>query len=584
MYISRIVVRNFRNLKFLDVSLQDGVTTIVGENNAGKSNLLHAIRLVLDADLPAYQRQLLETDITESESAGHPLQVLVSLEFAGFEESIEASAFAAFMKVDEDLARLTYRFRPSADARAKLESEELSEEDLTLDHYRWEITGGGDFDPCEVEWDTPCGTNIKYSDLSDYLVVFMHALRDVNADLKARTSPLRRLIRALNIPKDQKERLVKILRDANDDIASTEIVEEIGTQLDKRFMKTVGKAFAIDLELGMVPPSFGSLERNLTFLMTHATHSEFEPGQNGLGLNNALYIAILLEYFDKRQENAEAAAGLLLLEEPESHLHPQLQRALYGTLKAHEVQVIISSHSTHITAAGDIDDFVVLTVGDDGMIHAHVPRDNEQLTDPERADLNRYLDATKSTLLFARKVILVEGPAELFLIPPLARKVLGLRLDRLGIAVVPIFGTHFVAFAKLFGPEAIRKRCAIITDRDGEDDDGEAPRDLGNVENEYVKVFAGASTFERELAIPGMAEPLRSAATELGGRNLLAALRAANWDQIGEATLRLAEDRSKGRFGQVLSKYAASATEMPQYIVEALEWITEEPETDDETD
>ena len=584
MFVSRIVVRNFRNLKLVDVPLRGGVTTIVGENNAGKSNLLHALRLVLDADLPAYQRQLLESDITESEAEDHPLQVLVSLEFKGFEESVEASAFAAFMKVDEDLARLTYRFRPSADARAKLASEELAENDLTLDHYRWEITGGGEFDPCEVKWDEQCGTNIKYADLSDYLVVFMHALRDVQADMKARTSPLRRLIRTLNIPKDQKERLVTILREANTAIAETDTIESIGEQLDDRFLKTVGEAFAISLELGMVPPSFSSLERSLTFLMTHATHSDFEPGQNGLGLNNALYIAILLEYFDKRQENAETAAGLLLLEEPEAHLHPQLQRVLYDTLKAHEVQVIISSHSTHITAAADVDDFIVLTVGDDGLIHGHVPRTNEQLSDSERADLNRYLDATKSTLLFARKVILVEGPAELFLIPPLARTVLDVDLDRLGISVVPIFGTHFEAFAKLFGPEAIRKRCAIITDRDGEDDDGEAPRGLGEVENEFVKVFAGASTFERELAIPGMLAPLRAAATELRGRDLLTALRTTNWDEIGEAALSLAKRHQKGRFGQVLSKHASSATELPEYIADALKWLIEEPEGENEAD
>src|ERR1043165_7483749 len=85
LYISRIVVRNFRNIKFLDVPLRDGVTSIVGENNTGKTNLIHAIRLVLDSDLPGYQRQLTAADVTESAATTHPLQVLVSLEFKGFE-------------------------------------------------------------------------------------------------------------------------------------------------------------------------------------------------------------------------------------------------------------------------------------------------------------------------------------------------------------------------------------------------------------------------------------------------------------------------------------------------------------------
>ena len=77
-----------------------------------------------------------------------------------------------------------------------------------------------------------------------------------------------------------------------------------------------------------------------------------------------------------------------------------------------------------------------------------------------------YLDATRSTLLFARKVILVEGPAELFLIPVLVKQVLGLDLDSLGITVVPIYGVHFDVYARLFGENMLPKKCAILADGD----------------------------------------------------------------------------------------------------------------------
>lgn len=579
MYISRLVVRNFRNLTAIDLPLRGGVTSILGENNTGKTNLLHAIRLVLDGNLPNYARQLDLSDVNETVATTHPFQVLVAVEFSDFEDDVNESAFAAFFKVEENLARLTYRFRPSSAARDAVESEERAPDDLTLDDYRWEITGGGDADPAMVDWDEAFGKSIRIADLNDYLVVFLHALRDVVADLRSsRQSPLRRIIRSLRLPRNEQERLVAILADANSNIAATATLKRIGELLDTRLATTAGEAFDLAVELGMASPTFSAIERGLTMLLSSNTHSRFEPGQNGLGLNNVLYVALLLQYFDSRLDASECAGSLILLEEPEAHLHPQLQRVLLDTLRAHSVQVLITTHSTHITAATDVDDQIVLTVGANGGIYDYIPRRSELLTDADRADLNRYLDATKSALLFARRVVLVEGPAELFLLPPIAKHVCNVDLDRHGITVVPIFGTHFAPFAKLFGRDGLRKKCAIITDRDGgPGDNDEPPRDLGELENGYVKVFACDSTFERELAIPGMVEPLLAAAAELSTKKLRAALQVdpIDYDALADRVLKAAQFRSKGRFAQVLSKHIASASDAPGYLRAAIEWVTE---------
>ncbi|CAG0986553.1 hypothetical protein PHYC_02055 [Phycisphaerales bacterium] len=579
MHIIRLVIRNFRNLTTLDIPLRKGVTCIIGENNTGKTNLLHALRLVLDGDLPGYARQLTLADVSESAAAEHPFQVVVAVEFSDFEDDVDASAFAAFFKVQENLARLTYRFRPNPTARDALEAEERDAEDLTIDDYRWEITGGGDEDPATIEWDKDFGRSIRISDLNDYLVVFLHALRDVVADLKSsRQSPLRRIIRSLRLPRDEQERLVEILSDANTQVASTDTIKRIGELLDERLSTTAGEAFKLSIGLGMSNPSFSAIERALTLLLSSDSHSRFEPGQNGLGLNNVLYVALLLQYFESRLDADECAGAVILLEEPEAHLHPQLQRVLLETLKANAVQVLITTHSTHVTAATDIDDYVVMSIGPDAAIDTHVPRTAGHLSDADRADLNRYLDATKSTLLFARRVILVEGPAEMFLVPMIAKHVCDIDLDRHGVAVVPIFGTHFAPFAKLFGPDRIRKRCAIVTDRDDEPaEEGEAPRNLGEHENEFVKVFAGDTTLESELAIEGMTEPLRLTAADLQTRKLRQALNAdpIDLDRLGERILKAAEFRSKGRFAQVLSKHMHTATDAPEYIKDAIAWVTQ---------
>lgn len=578
MHISRLVVRNFRNLAALDVPLCPGVTCIIGENNTGKTNLLHALRLVLDGDLPGYARQLTLADVNEAAASKQPLHVVVAVEFRDFEQDVNASAFAAFFKIEENLARLTYRFRPNPTARDALEAEERDAEDLTIDDYRWEITGGGNKDPAAIEWNEDFGRSIRISDLNDYLLVFLHALRDVVADLKSsRQSPLRRIIRSLRLPRDEQERLVEILTEANTQVASTDTIKGIGELLDKRLSSTAGEAFKLSIGLGMSNPSFSAIERALTLLLSSDSHSRFEPGQNGLGLNNVLYVALLLQYFESRLEADDCAGAVILLEEPEAHLHPQLQRVLLQTLRSNAVQVLITTHSTHVTAATDIDDYVVMSLGPNGAIDTHLPRAADRLTDADRGDLNRYLDATKSTLLFARRVILVEGPAELFLVPMIAKHVCEIDLDRHGVAVVPIFGTHFAPFAKLFGPDGIRKRCAIVTDRDGHSAmQGEPPRNLGEYENEFVKVFAGDTTLERELAIKGMTEPLRLTAAELHTKKLREALGAnpIDIDTLRERILKAADFCSKGRFAQVLSKHMHTATNAPEYITDAITWVT----------
>jgi putative ATP-dependent endonuclease of OLD family len=603
MRISRIVIRNFRSFAHLDVTLGKGPTCVIGENNTGKSNLLHAIRLCLDVNLSSSYRALTPRDVHSAVDLSRPEQVLVSLEFVEFSGKVNEEALVGAWQTSPDVARLIYRFRPKLSVREDLEAGELAPGALRLADYQWELVGGGDplVDAASVAWDEDVGSSIRYADLQSFLVVHLPALRDVESDLRQpRSSPLARLIQASEVDVSEQESLLKALREANEAIAGSKTVDTLAGALDRAFKAVAGPAFSMEVRLGLAEPSFQSLARAFRILLTNTAMTSFDPAANGLGLNNILYISILIQYFRERLEQKKTSGQIILFEEPEAHLHPQLQLALFNALVALPFQVILTTHSTHVTAQARLGAFLTLTnVGAAGMASA-TPAAHTALAPADVQDLERYLDATKSSLLFARKVMLVEGPAELFLIPALVRRLKHIDLDREGVSVIPIYGVHFAVYAKLFSTACLPKRCAIVADGDlkpsdaspGEDDGEDqlvGPPSLASLEGSYVKVFANKTTFERALTLPGNLEMLALAADEIGARKAGAQLREGRvalaepsitpeqrkdlLSVLKGTTLATAKRFGKARFAQIAARHVERATQLPKYLDDAVAWL-----------
>jgi putative ATP-dependent endonuclease of OLD family len=197
--------------------------------------------------------------------------------------------------------------------------------------------------------------------------------------------------------------------------------------------------------------------------------------------------------------------------------------------------------------------------------------------------------------------MLVEGPAELFLIPPLVKKVMGVDLDGAGVSIVPIYGVHFDVYAKLFSADSLPKKCAIIGDGDlkpsdanpdgaeADEDELPAPPDLKALEGDHVKVFTCETTFERAITLPGTLKIFIAAAEELGAptvakklRDGLTALQKPGLDidtrrkllaPLRASVLSTAKRVGKARFAQVAARHVDKATELPKYLREAVEWL-----------
>jgi putative ATP-dependent endonuclease of OLD family len=602
MKISRVVIKNFRCFGTIDVALKDVVTCVIGENNTGKSNFLHALRLCIDVNLPSSYRSLIREDFHSTVDLSHPSQVLVGLEITGFAGKANEEALVHGWQMGRDHARVFYRFRPNEKAREALAHGEREAGTLTLQDYRWEILGGGNpgIDLTDIEWDTETGSGIRFSDLQSFLVIYLPALRDVESELRqARSSPLARLIEASEITSAEQQALVDILLAGNNEIAASPTIAAIATAVDDSFKSITGPAFSMDVSLGLSDPSFQAIIRALKFLLSNIAMQRFEPARNGLGLNNILYVSIWIAYFHKRLLQGKSAGQIILAEEPEAHLHPQLQLTLVGALRELPFQAVLSTHSTHITSQASLSSCLALTHTGRPATEASVIVENPDLEAADIQDLERYLDATKSTLLFARKVMLVEGPAELFLIPALFKAVRGIDLERVGISVVAIYGVHFDVYAKLFRPGCLPKKCAIVGDADmtpsdATDDEDEGPLrpDLDALEGPFVSVFLGDTTFERELTDTNNLLALASAAEELGAVRIAEELRDAHTsisfeglegsdeadalEPLKDTVLRTAKRFGKARYAQVLARYIDDNCSIPNYIDEAVSWLIEQ--------
>lgn len=185
--------------------------------------------------------------------------------------------------------------------------------------------------------------------------------------------------------------------------------------------------------------------------------------------NNLLFISAVLG--DMSFEKSGIYENVFLVEEPEAHLHPQLQELILNffmkNVQQHEnIQVIMTSHSP--TMVSKIGTKNINLIYESQHKLYNYPLVNSSLTDEENDYLEKYLDVTKSQLFFAKGVIFVEGISEAILIPEFA-KLINRPLDMYAVELVNINGVGFAPFAKMIkvpGKSSGFAKASIITDDD----------------------------------------------------------------------------------------------------------------------
>lgn len=442
MHISRIKISNFRIFENIDLKLNKGLNLLVGENDSGKTALIDAIRYTLGTNSND------RTYLKEEDFFGESNELSIQITFSDVDG--HAHRFV------EHLSHEEYAIEGEAPRRRsvlhiQLKAQKTSVERRGYPYIKTEIKSGVDGNGLLLE-----------AEIRDFLsATYLRPLRDAESELSSGRAS--RLSQILSSSKDIKiglDDILSIVAKANDDLLGDDkALRKAAENIQNNYLHQL--IFEQDKEkLGAFIDIAGVRGANLVGLPEAAKRRYLrkvleglslalteDRRLHGLGYHNLLFMGAELLLLEQEAKNE---FPLLLIEEPEAHLHPQLQMKLLqfisSKVESAGVQCFLTTHSPNISAKVSPADVIMLNSG-----KALSLRDTEtELGADDYKYLRKFLDATKANVFFAKSLLFVEGDGENILLPEIAR-LLGKPLEDYGVSIIKYDNSgSWKRFARLF--------------------------------------------------------------------------------------------------------------------------------------
>ena len=442
MYLKSLKIENFRKFEKLQVDFTKGLNLLVGENNAGKTAIIDAIKYVLNTQSFDYIRPIYEDFFNSSNNESNRTEnFYIECIFEDL-KSHEASSFLEWLG-----------FRNSGASFLKVWLSAKRKDRKIF----YEVRAGADGEGSQLS-----------GEARDYLrATYLKALRDAESELAPKKgSRLSQILDNHELFEDKESHKLK------------EIMETTNSEIEMYFSDASGGKDLMDVLNGYLKDfSLASNQLESKFSMSGSSLKSIleklglkifntsESNSQGLGSHNLLYIAAELLLLKKV---GYAGLKLGLIEEIEAHLHPQTQikliEAIQGIGETNDIQFIMTTHSPNLASKIKLENLIVVKNGN------AYPMGNAY-TKLDKGDyyfLERFLDSTKANLFFANGVILVEGDAENILLPTIA-KLIGKNLSNYGVSIVNVGSVAFLRYSKIFLRQLephFNVPVAVITDVD----------------------------------------------------------------------------------------------------------------------
>jgi len=477
MYLSYLKILNFRGIQSLELDLDPKINIIIGENGCNKSAVIDAIRLLYNLGEPIRDISLSISDfhekVSKKDDDSFTIEKATEMTFIYIFKGLttaQKGAFYEYMVIDpedsnNDYAKITLRYE---------------NRNGKYPHFTYS-TG-------DVE-----GQKADFKTFELFQHYYLGALRDSTRDLlNSRSNILGRVIKRFVEREGSEADIEQIMKTANNDLLERKEVQHTRDGVNKNlsgiFKRFDDNKIGLQIEQSKTEYIVNAIKPFLPHNRISLKDEGFNLWQNSLGYNNLIYIATVLGDIKEQITDDNTPHFALLIEEPEAHLHPQLQLSLYNFLEhaneSENSQLIITTHSPTLTSKVPLKNLILLEKNEsfrlgnlfDGRELENIIEDTSNNTPLVDADfqvrkkkLERYIDVTKSQLLFAKSGLFVEGISEELLISAFTQ-LEGCRLEDYRIELVNVRGTSFYPFLYLFNSSDSRKRIkkpiTILTDED----------------------------------------------------------------------------------------------------------------------
>ncbi|NLU39966.1 MAG: AAA family ATPase [Bacteroidales bacterium] len=527
MKIKNIQINNFRLLEDVSVDLEEDITLIIGKNNTGKTSFFEAIRLfteegeskLLFEDFSQFTYQVFKDTYEvykESLVAGiaedikdqlevkiqneiPKIQLIIEFEYDKATDSlIELSEFITDLDESRNDASVLIEYAAKDSLRVFQSFDNREEKETTLIPYLKDNIKSLYTLKC-FAFDKQTGRTFPIDDSFkrkiQKVVLFenIQAMRVLDDSKNDRNNSLSIGFSNYYSQRDKSDvnvkALEKTLKATSGELKDkyNAVLKDIITKLEN-----FGAKSPITIPNISINSEFDSekiMKNNIKYYYKQ-DEIDLPERYNGLGYSNLIYMILELESFvEKFKNNKEEKISnflVVLIEEPEAHMHPQMQQVFIkqakgiiedAARKGVKMQLVITSHSSHILSEAGIDEkkgFKRIRYFTPSKEKLQAKDFNKLKIEDEKRTvrfLKQYLTLHKSDLFFADKVILVEGLTERILLPQMIKKVVPI-LESEYVSILEVGGAYAHKFKEIL--EFIETKTLIITDIDSSDDDGEA--------------------------------------------------------------------------------------------------------------